>query len=688
MTSGSPNSTRTPPGQANLVIDAIFSPLTNGNSNGVHEMEVSSSSSSLSSEGDDVTNAQGKRHQGGEVGAGEGVEEDVGPLPTTRTIITTIVHPAEADDGVGSLPSQLYTASYTHSNTTQLISSISPSDGSLTLKPIGPRSSRSSHPKTKKSGSSRPVSFQPRTSAFDRNNSESAVNSFRGFFTLFWIIIFVGALRVGIKHYSEHGALFRWTFAKFISQDGLALAASDAAMLASTFACVPFAKALKNGWMRYRGVGIIVQHIYQVIFLGAAVRWTFHKEWPWVQSGFLVLHTLTMLMKVHSYCAYNGDLSEKRRELDIKRAELNRVVEEQGGEEACQQEAKRVWTKEIREGALVDDAPSNEVDDVPASPGSLDVKASDYAPTGMRQRVGRRKSSTSIVGVTPSNSMSNKGKPVPLVGLEALTWHPHDQLRELVIDVMDLDELLVSTGVKKVRWPENTTLFNFCDYLLVPTLVYHLEYPRTNTIRPLYVVEKVGATFGTFMILLLTVEHVIIPAYPKHTDPFYISLLDLAIPFMVNYLLIFFIIFECILNGFAELTYFADRGFYSDWWNSQSFDEFSRKWNIPVHTFLLRHVYASTISTYHVSKFQAAFVTFLLSACVHELVMAVVMKKLRLYLFLMQMCQLPLIVVGRLPILRRYPALGNVSCPDFPSSQYATFGINHLHPRRALSSHR
>jgi hypothetical protein len=61
-------------------------------------------------------------------------------------------------------------------------------------------------------------------------------------------------------------------------------------------------------------------------------------------------------------------------------------------------------------------------------------------------------------------------------------------------------------------------------------------------------------------------------------------------------------------------------------WNSTSFDEFSRKWNRPVHSFLLRHVYAATISTYGLNKFSAAFVTFLLSACLHELVMAVVTK--------------------------------------------------------------
>ena len=93
---------------------------------------------------------------------------------------------------------------------------------------------------------------------------------------------------------------------------------------------------------------------------------------------------------------------------------------------------------------------------------------------------------------------------------------------------------------------------------------------------------------------------------------------------------------------------------------------------------LLRHVYTSTKTAYKLSRFQAAFVTFLLSACLHELVMAVVTKvclpvcslllysstgrvqKLRLYLFGMQMAQLPLIMVGRAKIFKQNPGLGNV----------------------------
>lgn len=72
-----------------------------------------------------------------------------------------------------------------------------------------------------------------------------------------------------------------------------------------------------------------------------------------------------------------------------------------------------------------------------------------------------------------------------------------------------------------------------------------------------------------------------------------------------------------------------------------SWDQFARDWNRPVHNFLLRHVYHSSISSMKVNKHQATLITFFLSACMHELVMWCIFKKLRGYLLLLQMSQLP-----------------------------------------------
>jgi sterol O-acyltransferase len=136
--------------------------------------------------------------------------------------------------------------------------------------------------------------------------------------------------------------------------------------------------------------------------------------------------------------------------------------------------------------------------------------------------------------------------------------------------------------------------------------------------------------------------------------------LDMLFPLLLEQLLSWYVIWECVLNVLAEVTRFADRGFYGDWWNSVSWDQYARDWNRPVHNFLLRHVYHSSISALRLSKGGAMFATFLLSACVHELVMFTLFKKVRGYLFCMQLLQLPLAGLSRTKLLKGRNVLGNL----------------------------
>lgn len=76
------------------------------------------------------------------------------------------------------------------------------------------------------------------------------------------------------------------------SQDALGLALSDAALVLSTGICVPYAIALKKGWIPYYWMGVVLQHLIQTCVLTATVVWTFNRQWPWVQSGYLTLHAL------------------------------------------------------------------------------------------------------------------------------------------------------------------------------------------------------------------------------------------------------------------------------------------------------------------------------------------------------------------------------------------------------------
>lgn len=256
---------------------------------------------------------------------------------------------------------------------------------------------------------------------------------------------------------------------------------------------------------------------------------------------------------------------------------------------------------------------------------------------------------------------------------------------------LDADQILAFTDVIKTEiqilneelqgkcthssnyYPNNLTFSNFADWTCLPTLVYELEYPRQEHRNWWYVAEKSAATLGVIWIMLIISQAYIYPVVAETMRqkeagitlqqrwlefPWVVS--DMLFPMLLEQLLSWYVIWECLLNVLAELTRFADRGFYGDWWNSVSWDQYARDWNRPVHTFLLRHVYHSSISAFHLSKLSATFVTFLLSAVVHELLMFCLFKKVRGYLFALQLSQVPLAALSRTKLLKGKDTLGNV----------------------------
>jgi diacylglycerol O-acyltransferase 1 len=67
--------------------------------------------------------------------------------------------------------------------------------------------------------------------------------------------------------------------------------------------------------------------------------------------------------------------------------------------------------------------------------------------------------------------------------------------------------------------------------------------------------------------------------------------LKLPVPNTYAWLIFFYASFHTWLNFLAEITGFADRLFYLDWWNSQTLGEYWRLWNLPVHHWFLKHIY-------------------------------------------------------------------------------------------------
>lgn len=358
-------------------------------------------------------------------------------------------------------------------------------------------------------------------------------------------------------------------------------------------------------------------------FIFGVVELTRWREWPWTYTVFFVLHGLVMLMKQHSYAFYNGYLStawKTRKQLLCKLKQLENICPVQ--------------------------CPS----------------ATEPLPSALcTTHLSRLPSAHMMKERRVSIDFEKNNPDIDRIAAAIDSGDPLDEEQVLVFERMikwEIDALTDELRGKSTNpdkaYPYNLTLANHYEYIVLPTVVYELEYPRSDSINWSYAAEKLAASVGLIFVMIMISQAFIYPVVMRTLQmkeenmlladrfrefPWMLS--DLIFPFMMEYLLSWYLIWETILNLLAELTYFADRTFYGAWWNSVSWDQFARDWNRPVHNFLLRHVYHSSISAMKVNKHTATLITFFLSACVHELIMWCIFKKLRGYLLILQMGQLP-----------------------------------------------
>ena len=116
----------------------------------------------------------------------------------------------------------------------------------------------------------------------------------------------------------------------------------------------------------------------------------------------------------------------------------------------------------------------------------------------------------------------------------------------------------------------------------------------------------------------------------------------LAVPTLFVWILMFVALFELWLSIVAEVTRFGDRLFYRDWWNARKFDDYWRLWNLPVHNWLVRHVFFPCLNL-GLNKAAATAVVFVVSAALHELLVSAPCHLARCYAFAGMMTQVPLI---------------------------------------------
>jgi sterol O-acyltransferase len=198
------------------------------------------------------------------------------------------------------------------------------------------------------------------------------------------------------------------------------------------------------------------------------------------------------------------------------------------------------------------------------------------------------------------------------------------------------------------NYPNNISFSNFFDFLNCPTFVYEESYPKTKSFRPSYLMMKGLYAFASLIVLYyIYTEHMEIYLKEFLTEKLLVLIIKLYLPCIMFTLILFFLVFECVLPGYAEISRFADRQFYEDWWNSTDLEEFNRKWNKVVHEFLYRHVYVECIKRYNMSKGMARFTTFFFSAALHEYCLCMIFKMVRPILLGLMIFQIPLIFIGK-----------------------------------------
>ena len=112
--------------------------------------------------------------------------------------------------------------------------------------------------------------------------------------------------------------------------------------------------------------------------------------------------------------------------------------------------------------------------------------------------------------------------------------------------------------------------------------------------------------------------------------------LQLQMPLILEIMLMVFLLFESFPNALAELSYFADREFYQDWWNATNIEELYSKWLRFTYLFYYRHVFMRLQVKFKYSQTVAKAITNLVSAAMQE----VIMVSFNTHSFIYRLCPL------------------------------------------------
>ena len=335
-------------------------------------------------------------------------------------------------------------------------------------------------------------------------------------------------IKVAADNWRRYGSIFgrNEIVRLMLSRDVLILGITDGFLCGVPVVSLLIQNLVFSDYISWTRSGWIIQNVWQCLFLGSFIGFTFVRQWPWTHSVFITLHTITMLMKQHSYAFYNGYLSDVYK----KKAVL-------------EQKLKQIDDSDLR------------------SPESPRAYATSYmAAADFDQLSHRRKSSAGL------QEDANKDISAIASAIEAdapLSFDQARSLRKLIaweIDALN-EELKGTCKVTSNYYPRNLNLRDFYGYIPLPTVVYELEYPRQESVNWFYVAEKTTATFGVIGVMIMVSTAYIYPVcqsilqmkengvpLEERLKEFPWAFSDLLFPFMMEYLLSWYVIWECVVS--------------------------------------------------------------------------------------------------------------------------------------------
>lgn len=281
-------------------------------------------------------------------------------------------------------------------------------------------------------------------------------------------------------------------------------------------------KIIHRGWLSWNKSGWIIQSLWELFYMFAVLEWTLYREWPWTHTVFFVLHGLVMLMKQHSYAFYNGHLSEdfKNRATLLRKLKQLETVEQVQTPSATTPRPNTLMTSYLDSQPNVSDLHQRRQN----RRGSFDESASNLAQVAQA---------------------IESGEPLDIDQIQTF-----ERIIKWEVDALTTDLKGKCTTSGNI-YPTNLSIMNHYEYIVLPTLVYELEYPRSDKIDWYYVAEKTVAVFGVLAVMNMVGQSLIYPVVVRTIEmkdagmtlqqrleyfPWILS--DLIFPFMMEYMMV------------------------------------------------------------------------------------------------------------------------------------------------------